>query len=301
MRWVVIGNGVWARALGQTLLRNPKNEIIQYWARNPLREDETSNIQIMNDADILLWAASTGALGNVDLPPDIPVVLSCKGMQYEGGELRLPSDWFKGRPVGVLSGPTFAHEVVQNLPAALVLASMHSDIQLWSEHLRHKYFRVYTSTDMRGVQLGGAIKNVVALASGMCMGLDLGQNAVAALVTRGLYEMQRVGVSLGAQPETLTGLSGMGDLLLTATSLNSRNTKFGYDMARGLTLEQATQQASGVVEGVRTTQALYQAMSPSMHLPLVTTLYRILFENLSVTEGVDLLLSQQRHTHEFAA
>lgn len=301
MRWVIIGNGVWARALGQSLLRNPKNLMVKYWARHPLRHDETCNPDVMNEGNIILWAASTHALGSIEPPPEMPVILACKGIQYENGTLCLPSDWFQGRPVGVLSGPTFAHEVMQDLPAALVLASTHPDARVWGEHIKHRLFRVYLSSDIRGVQLGGAIKNVVALASGMCMGLELGQNAAAALITRGLYEMQRIGTHLGAHSETLAGLSGLGDLLLTSTSLHSRNTMLGYNMAHGLTLQQAAQQSTGVVEGVRTTQALYQALGRTLHLPLVTTLYHVLFDNMSVAEGLDILLSQQRHIYEFAA
>lgn len=299
MRWVIIGNGAWAQALGATLQRNNQPKTVQFWARNPRNENETNDIRLLSQADILLWAASTSALGHIDLPPQTPVILTCKGIQFENGKLKLPSDWLGERPIGILSGPTFAHEVVSNLPTALVLASAHADATQWADQLRHLFFRIYHSHDLVGVQVGGAVKNVVALASGLCRGLQLGQNAAAALVTRGLCEIQRIGTYLGADAITLTGLSGLGDMLLTSTSLDSRNTKLGYDLAHGLSLEKAMEQAAGVAESVRTTQALYH-MRHHIHLPLVTILYRILFEDLAVADGVNTLLSQQRGVSEFA-
>lgn len=300
MRWVIVGNGVWARALGLTLARNTQEKTVQFWARHPRQSDETSDTNVLNQADILLWAASTGALGQIDVPAKVPVILACKGIQFEHNQLRLPTDWLPDRPIGVLSGPTFAYEVADNLPAAIVLASQHAQASIWADQLKHLHFRVYLNTDVVGVQVGGAVKNVVALASGLCMGLGLGQNAAAALVTRGLCEIQRIGTYFGANPITFTGLSGLGDMLLTSTSLDSRNTKLGYNLARGASLEQALQQSSGVAEGVRTVESLYKARTNDMHLPLVTILYRILFEGLPVVDGVQALLSQQRDACEFA-
>lgn len=300
MRWGIIGNGTWARALGQTLKRNALPKTIQFWARAPRQSDETNDLSALQGADVLLWCASTAALGHIALPANTPVILACKGIQYEKGELRLPTDWLSNRPVGVLSGPTFAHEVAQNLPAAIVLASQHPDATMWADHIKHLHFRVYLSSDVIGTQVGGAVKNVVALASGLCMGLKLGQNAAAALITRGLCEIQRIGAHFGANPLTLTGLSGLGDMILTSNSLDSRNTKLGYDIAQGASLQQAISQASGVAEGVRTVQSLYQA-GETMHLPIVTTLHRILFESLPPQDSVTQLLSQQRDPHEFPA
>lgn len=301
MRWVIMGNGAWARALGQTLQRNSEPKTVQFWARTPRKSDETSDLAALQQADVLLWCASTTALGNIPLPPQIPVILACKGIQYEQGQLRLPADWLADRPIGILSGPTFAHEVAQNLPAAIVLASQHPAASTWANHLKHLHFRVYLGDDVIGTQVGGAVKNVVAIASGLCMGLELGQNASAALITRGLCEVQRIGEHFGANPTTLTGLSGLGDMILTSSSLSSRNTKLGYDIAQGASLEQALAKASGVAEGVRTVESLFQAGAEALHLPLVNVLYQILFQGLAAKEGLTMLLSQQRNLHEFPA
>lgn len=298
MNWVIIGNGVWARALGAVLNRNEQPKSVQYFARTLRQPDESSDSSILQKADVFIWGASTSALGQIILPHNKPILLACKGIQLVDKKLRLPSEWFPNNFTGVLSGPTFAHEVQKNLPAAMVLASQEEKVLDLADDIKNPYFRLYKNTDMKGVQIGGAVKNVVALAAGMCVGMGLGQNAVAALVTRGLAEIQRVGNFFGACSETFMGLSGMGDVMLTALSLDSRNTRLGYDLGCGMPLQDALAKAKGVVEGVKTVQSLHQLQEEGIYLPITSVLYKILFEGLPLPDGVHNILNNQHDDFE---
>ena len=159
-----------------------------------------------------------------------------------------------GRPIAVLSGPSFAREVAMGQPTALVIAASDGGVaRRLQRELSATAFRLYTNRDVLGVELGGALKNVMALATGLCDGLGLGENARAALITRGLAEMVRLGVALGAQPATFAGLAGLGDLVLTCTGTLSRNRALGREIARGRSLAEAEGATPMVAEGVRTT------------------------------------------------
>lgn len=295
----VIGNGAWSSAIQHTLSQNHKTKYITVWARNPQNNQETSDIKNIQTCDILFWCASTSALGHILLPPNIPVILACKGIQFENDKWFLPYERLKDRPVGVISGPNFASEIIQNKPSATVLASKSPEILSVAEFLKSNHFRIYLSNDIIGVQLGGALKNTIAIATGLCMGLDMGQNAMAGLLTRGLAEMKRIASLWPTEPDTLNGLSGLGDLILTATSLNSRNTRFGLNLARGASVEEAIAQSTGVIEGVRTIEAVYPMIQKhSMHLPIIDCLYRIIFNGASIPASIDLLLSSQANMWE---
>ena len=197
-------------------------------------------------------------------------------------------------PVGALSGPNLAREVAQGLPAASVAAAVETEPR---ERLRELFnspgFRVYTNPDLVGVELGGALKNVIAIAVGIAVGLGSGDNARAALITRGLAEIARLGVALGASAATFAGLAGLGDLLATAISPQSRNRTLGERIGGGMTLAEAQGQTPHVVEGVETTRAvLALAERVGVPMPVSALVARVLFEELPPREAVALLMER---------
>ena len=197
-------------------------------------------------------------------------------------------------PRALLSGPTFAGEVARGLPTAVTLAVSHeAQARRLAERFHGPDFRVYISTDLVGVQVGGAVKNVLAIAAGITDGLGFGANARAALVTRGLAEITRLGVSLGGEPETFTGLAGLGDLLLTCTDDQSRNRRFGLALAAGHGVEQAQAALGQVVEGVRNTrEAVRLARRAGVEMPIAEQVEQVLFHDLPPVEAVRALLSR---------
>ncbi len=198
-----------------------------------------------------------------------------------------------------LSGPNHAEEVARNVPSATVVSTpVLYYAQKAQDLLIGPLFRVYTNPDRVGVQLGGALKNTIAIAAGISDGLGFGDNTKAVLLTRGLVEIARLGVILGAQAPTFSGLSGMGDLFVTASSIHSRNAWAGRELGKGKTLAEITSSTKMVVEGVTTTNAAYQlARKLNVELPITSIVYQILFEGLSPKEGVNLLMDRIR-THE---
>lgn len=180
-----------------------------------------------------------------------------------------------------LSGPSFARDVLAGLPTAVALGGVNNGLLQQLQHFfSNSFFRIYRTHDVIGLELGGALKNVIALAAGISDGLGFGHSARAALITRGLAEMIRLGKYLGAEPGTFAGLSGLGDLLLTATSENSRNRSFGFRLGKGESLENITIGAGEVVEGVQTTQAVYHlAQKCAVDMPIANAVYNILYQN----------------------
>lgn len=198
-------------------------------------------------------------------------------------------------PVAALSGPSHAEEVAQDLPASVVAASTdHAVCRAVQEAFMGDTFRVYTSADIIGVELGGALKNIIAIAAGVCDGFGLGDNSKAALITRGLAEIARLGVVMGADPLTFAGLSGMGDLIVTCTSRHSRNRALGEQIGKGKTLEEATAGSHMVAEGVRTTQgAMALARHYGVEMPITEQVHRVLFENVRPHEAVRALMRRE--------
>lgn len=227
---------------------------------------------------------------------DIPLVWTCKGFEQSTGQLphEIVTEVSKFAHIGVLSGPSFAREVVQGLPVALTVAS-HSNLtrQRTTEILHNSFCRIYQSDDVHGVEVGGALKNVIAIACGIADGLNLGNNARAALITRGLAEMTRLGVAMQGQERTFAGLTGLGDLVLTSTGDLSRNRQVGLSIAKGATLTDILQ--SGITaEGVRSAQdILKRAQGLSIDMPITQAICRVLFEGLSPREAVQLLLTRE--------
>lgn len=196
----------------------------------------------------------------------------------------------------VLSGPTFAQEVAADLPTALTIASTSDSFatQL-SERLHNQRFRIYTSSDMIGVQIGGASKNVLAIAAGIADGLGFGANTRAALITRGLTEVMRLGIKLGGQPDTFMGLAGLGDLILTCTDNQSRNRRFGLALGQGKNQQQALREIDQEVEGVSAARETYRlSQKHGVEMPITEQVYNVLFNNLPPKQAVQNLLARDQ-------
>jgi len=326
MKVAVVGGGAWGTALADLLAR--KGEDVTLWAREP-EVIESVNRRHVNEmflpnaslapalraesdlaksvagVEVVVSAAPSHAVRPVmqqaaaALKGTKPLVISAsKGLDPD--RLERPSCVLgqvlpKGIPVAVLSGPSFALEVFQRQPTAVVAAATdHSVAQRAQRVFATNYFRVYSSTDVVGVELGGALKNVIAVAAGILEGLGLGFNARAALITRGLAEITRLGVALGAQPLTFAGLAGMGDLILTATGALSRNRTLGVALGQGKTLEQALAGKTAVVEGVNTTRtAVALGEREGVELPIAREVANILFEHKPARQAIADLMERE--------
>lgn len=309
MRIAVIGAGAWGTALANLCAENDHQ--VTLWAYEP---DVVESIntsyenrrflagvplhaglrasgvieQVLDGAALAIFVAPSHVLRGVaasaarTMPPGIPLVVATKGIDRQ--RLSLMTDVvheeIPGHPIVALSGPSFAMEVANHLPTAIVAASEDAEAALLVQQaLSTSAFRVYTQRDVIGVELGGALKNVMAVATGIADGLQLGFNARAALITRGLAEMTRLGVALGADPQTFAGLAGMGDLVLTCTGSLSRNRSVGLEIGRGATLQEVLQGRETVAEGVTTTEtAKALAEKHGVEMPIVNAVHKVLFE-----------------------
>jgi glycerol-3-phosphate dehydrogenase (NAD(P)+) len=231
------------------------------------------------------------------LIPESRVAWATKGFEQRSG--KLPHEVAReilgdGIPLAVLSGPTFAREVAAGLPTAMtVAASQPAFAADLAERISDQKFRAYTSGDMVGVEVGGAVKNVLAIATGISDGLGFGANTRIALITRGLVEMTRLGVALGARPETFMGLSGIGDLVLTCTDDQSRNRRLGLAIARGQSAEQAAREIGLVVEGLIGARAVWEvAQRRAVEMPICHQVHRLLYEGIAPQEAVLALMSR---------
>ena len=227
----------------------------------------------------------------------VGVIWLCKG--FETGTSHLPHQVVREIlpptfPCGALSGPSFAQEVARGLPTALTLASENVEFARRMAHaLHHSRLRIYSSTDVIGVEIGGAIKNVLAIAAGISDGMQMGMNARAALLTRGLAEMSRLGLQLGGHGETLSGLSGVGDLILTCTGDLSRNRQVGMLLARHQSLPNILKELGHVAEGVYTAREVQTiAKRHQVDMPICAAVYRVLYESLDADKAVEMLLSR---------
>src|SRR5210317_61500 len=240
-----------------------------------LRDTLTQVKPLLRDDSRICWATKGFELHSGKLPHQV------------AGEV-LGSD----RPMAVLSGPTFAKEVGAGLPTAMTVASSDDDFaQALAVAISDGTFRAYTSDDIVGVAVGGAVKNVLAIGAGMSDGLGFGANTRVALITRGLVEMTRLGVALGAKRETFMGLAGMGDLMLTCTDSLSRNRRMGLALAAGKSVEEAQEEIQQVVEGVLAAEAVHEvAQKLGIEMPICHQVYRILYEGASAREAVGALM-----------
>jgi glycerol-3-phosphate dehydrogenase (NAD(P)+) len=230
------------------------------------------------------------------VPPGIPIASVTKGIEI--ATLARPSEiiaeYAPSNPVGVVSGPNIANELARCLPATAVAASTVPAVaELIQQTLSTSWFRIYTSADIVGVELAGALKNVIALAAGILDGLCAGDNAKAALVTRGLVEISRLGVALGARPETFAGLAGVGDLITTSVSPHGRNRTAGERIGRGVTVQAVLSESSAVIEGIPTTRAVLElAARHQVEMPITTAVYQVLFEDKPPLVAITELMSR---------
>jgi glycerol-3-phosphate dehydrogenase (NAD(P)+) len=290
---------------------------VALWARDPLQAREISRsrrnerylpgidvpsavvvtselARALSGATLVLAATPVAGLGELAqrLPADSSVVWLCKG--FEEGSGRLPHQLVRQARCGALSGPSFAAEVARGLPCALTLASRDASFAREAAAVLHGgRMRVYYTTDLVGVEIGGAVKNVMAIAAGISDGLGLGLNARAALITRGLAEIARLGAALGGSPETLFGLAGAGDLILTATGDLSRNRRVGLELAHGRRLEDVLSNLGHVAEGVRSAREVARlAKAKGVDMPVSDAVNAVLEGSLSPLAAVERLLSR---------
>lgn len=321
MKIAILGAGAWGSALAISLssihsvtlwTRDPadakaleKNRVSRYLPECtlPAPLGITSRLaDAAGPADLVIVATSTAGLRPVaeslaSIAPETALLWACKG--FESGSRRLAHEVVaemlpRARRAGALSGPSFALEVAQGLPTALVLASREVDFAAATvAALNTARLRLYSSTDLAGVELGGAVKNVIAIAAGISDGLELGRNARAALVTRGLAEMVRLGVALGGHAETFMGLTGMGDLVLTCTGDLSRNREVGVRLARGQSLDAVLQELGHVAEGAHSAGAVRDiARERHVEMPISEAVCSVLFDGEPPAQAVRRLLSR---------
>ena len=316
------GAGSWGTALGKVWAE--KGLEVWLWARNtelveaintkaqnpvylpgvslPVSLKATADFSPLLEAELWVWAVPCQALRSVLEkvallnPPPIPMISAIKGLEITTGKTpcEVLEEFFPSHPKLVLSGPSFAQEVAQGLPTAVVLAGSKKElVQRLQEILSLPYFRIYRSGDLKGVELCGAVKNVIAIAAGISDGLALGLNARAALITRGLNEMRRLGAQLGAQPMTFSGLAGIGDLVLTCTGPLSRNYRVGKELGQGKDLGKILQGLGQVAEGVETVKALHRWIRKwQVEMPISEAVYRVLYEGEPPLTALKKLLAR---------
>ncbi|MEL5352528.1 NAD(P)H-dependent glycerol-3-phosphate dehydrogenase [Serratia nevei] len=323
----VIGAGSYGTALAITLARNGHSVVL--WGHNPaqiqtLQQDRCNQAflpdvpfpdTLLLEADLaralaasrdVLVVVPSHVFGDVlrqlkpHLRPDARIVWATKGLEAETG--RLLQDVAREAlgetiPLAVLSGPTFAKELAAGLPTAIALAATDAQFTDDLQQLLHcgKSFRVYSNPDFIGVQLGGAVKNVIAIGAGMSDGIGFGANARTALITRGLAEMSRLGSALGADPSTFMGMAGLGDLVLTCTDNQSRNRRFGIMLGQGKGVQEAQDSIGQVVEGYRNTkEVLALAQRHGVEMPITEQIYQVLYCHKDAREAALSLLGRAR-------
>lgn len=324
MQCAVIGAGAWGTALGDLLVRNGHEVKLWAYERDVVDSINTSHenkrflaghqlnpklaasndlSDVVGGAELLTLATPSQVLRGVvktakaNVSSDIPVVVASKGLERETLLLmtEVASAEMPDATVVALSGPSFASEVVRCQPTAVVVASANDDAAAVVQRaFSSPYFRAYTHTDVIGVELGGALKNVMAVATGIAEGLGLGFNARAALITRGLAEMTRLGLALGAEQATFAGLAGMGDLVLTCTGSLSRNRAVGLELGKGRKLDDVLAETETVAEGVVTAQSARElAARAGVEMPIVDTVNRVLFEGQSARSAIGALMTRE--------
>jgi glycerol-3-phosphate dehydrogenase (NAD(P)+) len=332
MTTAIIGGGSWGTALASVLA---EKGTVNLWARNPAAvasiNQEHRNLkyqsdlvlserikahssfsECLKDAELVCLVVPSHAMRKTTLalreylPKNVPIVSASKGIEndslmtmHEVLTSILPESYHEH--LGYLSGPSFARETILKMATAVTVASNNP---CTAEQIQAQFstatFRVYTSDDVIGVELGGATKNVIAIASGVVDGLKLGHNTRAALITRGLAEVTRLATELGANPLTLAGLSGMGDLVLTCSGDLSRNRKVGLELAAGRTLDEIIESMAQVAEGVKTTKSVFDlSQRHNVEMPIATEVYNILYNHKPPAVALrDLMTRDLRHERE---
>lgn len=317
----VIGSGAWGTALALAAARSGR--LVTLWSRDADQAEEMQRTRynarrlpgvILPDSiratASLKEAADRGQVMVLSVPAQslrvmtealsplarkgLPMIICAKGIDVQSGEFlsEIVADSMPGSVPAILSGPSFADDVARGLPTAVALAAPTFDMaETLARTLTSATFRIYPSTDLRGVEIGGAAKNVLAIAAGIVEGRGLGESARAALVARGFAELRRFGESYRARPETLMGLSGLGDLVLTAGSLKSRNFAFGHDLGRGLSVAEAG--GGRLAEGAHTARILSDmARARGIEMPIAEAVSAILKGSMTIDGAVDALMNR---------
>lgn len=318
----VIGGGAWGTALAQaaahadldTVLWALEEDVVRdinqdhmnhtFLADIPLHQNirATNDIAELASVDFVLMVCPAQFMRSVaaDLKPhlddNVPLVICAKGIEKSTGYLmsEVLKEVVPNNPIAVLSGPTFAHEVAKSLPSAVTIAA--EDIEVakrLSQAIGRPEFRPYWTDDVIGAQIGGSIKNVLAIACGIISGMEMGENARAAAITRGLSEMTRFGELKGARFETLTGLAGLGDLILTCSSTSSRNMSLGYALGQGKSIEEIMKNRKTVAEGYHSAGILHEIASKNnLDMPLAQAVYEICYEDRDVISALRGILNR---------
>jgi glycerol-3-phosphate dehydrogenase (NAD(P)+) len=323
-RCAVIGAGAWGTALADLLARNGHDvtvwayewDVVETINRSHQNRRFLPGHQLcetlrayngvgdaLKGAELITFATPSHVLRSIAkaskelVPAGTPVVVASKGIERETLSLmtEVIAEEIPQSTVVALSGPSFATEVVAQQPTAVVVASADAGAALMAQaSFSSVHFRAYTQSDVTGVEIGGSLKNVMAVASGIADGLGLGFNARAALITRGLAEMTRLGVKLGADPATLSGLAGLGDLVLTCTGSLSRNRNVGVEVGRGVPLEEVLAGKETVAEGVVTTRSAHAlAAREKVEMPIVDAVHRVLFESQPARDAIGALMTRE--------
>lgn len=318
----IIGAGAWGTALAQCLANagheiviwalepeviffiNEQHENTLYLPGIPLNADiqATSDLSHTTECDMMLLVTPAQYLRQTletlkdDIAEGMPLVICSKGIELETGHLlsEVAAEEVHQATIAVLTGPTFASEVAKGLPCAVTIAAEDKNAaQEICDVLVNRRLRPYITDDLTGAQIGSAVKNVIAIACGIIHGRELGENARAALITRGLAEIARLASAMGGQRETLMGLCGIGDLMLTCSSMESRNFSLGAALGKGQTLEEILGERKSVTEGVHTAKALrVMAGKYEIDMPISETVYQCLFEELSVKNAIETMLAR---------
>ncbi|MGE0252544.1 MAG: NAD(P)H-dependent glycerol-3-phosphate dehydrogenase [Dongiaceae bacterium] len=318
----VIGAGSWGTALALTWAK--AGQSVTLWARDPALAKAmqgekrnpkylsqhsfppslkaTAEAKDLHEADVVVLTIPTQHLRShlpallSSLKPQTPLVIAAKGIEQDTHLLlpELAQSLAPGHPIGMLSGPNFAAEIANGLPAATTLALADQALgEKLLPLLATPQLRPYLAHDVTGVALGGALKNVIAIASGIVLGQELGDNARAALISRGLEEISRLGMAMGAQARTFMGLSGLGDLLLTCGSLQSRNLRFGQALGQGYSVQEAEAQIEGVIEGKTTAKAVLElAKKKNIAMPIAEAVYAVVYKKETAKAAVQSLLGR---------
>jgi glycerol-3-phosphate dehydrogenase (NAD(P)+) len=326
----IVGGGSWGTALAIVLARSRREHTLSLWVHDSelgarLREtrenavylpgfplptaiDVTSDLAAaLNGADIVLGVIPSAHARNVytamlpHLKPSVAIVSATKGLEH--GTLLRMSEVIAavcatsvGSRVAALSGPSFAREAARGDPTAVVIASHEPGLATeLQEEFGSATFRFYTNDDVAGVELGGAVKNVIAIAAGVCAGLGLGGNTIAGLITRGLAEMTRLATALGGRRDTLAGLAGMGDLVLTSTGALSRNRSLGVELGKGRPLDEIVSTTRMIAEGVGTTAATRElARRTNIEMPITEQMYAVLYEGRAPRDAIRELMERRQ-------
>ena len=320
----IVGAGSWGTALAISLARNGR--AVKLWSvdrseLDPLPKDRENKrflpgcpfpdplgiefdlAKLVADCDdLLVVVPSHGFRATLKLisdckPKALRLAWATKGFEMESGKLlhEVAKDVFGAKtPFAVLSGPTFAREVARGMPTAVTIASNDMGFAAdFAQAIASPVFRAYTSDDLAGVEVGGTVKNIIAIGCGISDGLGFGANARAALITRGLAEIARLGAKLGARPETFQGLTGLGDLVLTCTDDQSRNRRMGLGLATGKSVKQVAADIGQVVEGVYAAEAVHVlARKLGVEMPICEQIYRILYEDQAAKTAVEALMGR---------